>query len=261
MVCGLALRQNILMTTIIIGSILVLLFTTVLTIAGVGAAFIIIPTFYWLGIPLKEAMAVALLLNTFSMAFASANYIRRRLVVFRTAIPIIILAIIFSPLGAYSTKFFSEKLLLSLFVAFLVFAGSMMLFYRPKQKVSSESTKRELASGIATGTFAGYLGGLLGVGGGNFIVPALVWLGFDPKKASATTAFIVIFSSLSGFFGHATMGNINVTLLLFSAMASITGAIVGSWLMTEKLQSRHVKMVIGIVLYGIAIKMAWGTIF
>ena len=55
------------MTTIIIASILVLLFTTVLTIAGVGAAFIIIPTFYWLGIPLKEAMAVALLLNTFSM--------------------------------------------------------------------------------------------------------------------------------------------------------------------------------------------------
>ena len=188
------------MFLLIVAATLVLLFTTVLTIAGVGAAFIIIPTFYWLGIPLKEAMAVALLLNTFSMAFASANYIRRKLVVFQTAIPIIVLAIIFSPLGAYSTKFFSEKLLLGLFIAFLVFAGSMMLFYRPKQKVSSESTKKELVSGIATGTFAGYLGGLLGVGGGNFIVPALVWLGFDPKKASATTAFIVIFSSLSGFF-------------------------------------------------------------
>ena len=118
-----------------------------------------------------------------------------------------------------------------------------------------------MVSGIATGTFAGYLGGLLGVGGGNFIVPALVWLGFDPKKASATTAFIVIFSSLSGFFGHATTGHVNVTLLLFSAIGSIAGALIGSWLMTEKLQSRHVKMVIGIVLYGIAIKMAWGVIF
>jgi uncharacterized membrane protein YfcA len=254
-------RQGISLITIIIGSILVLLFTTVLTIAGVGAAFIIIPTFYWLGIPLKEAMAVALLLNTFSMAFASANYIRRKLVVFQTAIPIIILAIIFSPLGAYSTKFFSEKVLLGLFIVFLVFAGSMMLFYRPTQKVSSESTRKELVSGIATGTFAGYLGGLLGVGGGNFIVPALVWLGFDPKKASATTAFIVIFSSLSGFLGHATTGHVNLTLLSFSAIGSIAGALIGSWLMTEKLQSRHVKLVIGIVLYGIAVKMAWGAIF
>jgi hypothetical protein len=35
---------------------------------------------------------------------------------------------------------------------------------------------------------------------------ALVWLGIDPKKASATTAFIVVFASLSGFFGHAAMG-------------------------------------------------------
>ena len=145
------------------------------------------------------------------MVFASANYIRRKLVVFRTAIPIIILAIIFSPFGAYSTKFFSEKMLLGLFIGFLIFAGSMMMFYRPKAKEHPASTKKELGSGIAIGTGAGYLGGLLGVGGGNFIVPLLVWLGFDPKKASATTAFIVIFSSLSGFFGHATMGNVNVS--------------------------------------------------
>jgi uncharacterized membrane protein YfcA len=137
----------------------------------------------------------------------------------------------------------------------------MMLFYRPKQKVPSESARKELISGIATGTFAGYLGGLLGVGGGNFIVPALVWLGFDPKKASATTAFIVIFSSLSGFLGHATTGHVNFTLLSFSAIGSIAGALIGSWLMTEKLKSKHVKMIIGIVLYGIAIKMAWGIIF
>ncbi len=247
------------MGILIVAATLVFLFTTVLTIAGVGAAFIIIPTFYWLGIPLKEAMAVALLLNTFSMIFASANYMRRKLVVFQTAIPIIVLAIIFSPLGAYSTKFFSERLLLSLFIAFLAFAGSMMLFYRPKQKISSQSAKKELVSGVATGTFAGYLGGLLGVGGGNFIVPALVWLGFDPKKASATTAFIVIFSSLSGFFGHATTGHVNLTLLSFSAVGSIAGALIGSWLMTEKLQGRHVKIVIGIVLYGIAVKMALGA--
>jgi uncharacterized protein len=249
------------MATVIIGSILVLLFTTVLTIAGVGSAFIIIPTFYWLGIPLKEAMAVALLLNTFSMVFASTNYIRRKLVVFQIAIPIIVLAVIFAPLGAYSTRFIPEKGLLGLFIAFLVFAGSMMLFYRPKQKAPSESARKELVSGIATGTFAGYLGGLLGVGGGNFIVPALVWLGFDPKKASATSAFIVIFSSLSGFLGHATRGHVNLTLLSVSAIGSIAGALIGSWLMTEKLQSGHVKLVIGIVLYGVAIKMAWGAIF
>ena len=108
------------------------------------------------------------------------------------------------------------------------------------------------------GGIAGYLGGLLGVGGGDFIVPALVWLGFDPKKASGTTSFIVIFSSLAGFLGHTAMGHIDVPLLALSALGSIAGAYLGAWLMARKLQSAQVKTVIGVVLYVIAAKMLWG---
>jgi hypothetical protein len=231
-----------------------------LTIAGVGAAFIIIPTFYWLGIPLTEAMAVALLLNAISMIFASVNYIRYKLVSFKTAIPIIMLAVFFSPLGAYSTRYFPKELLIVVFSAFLLFAGSMMLFYNPKTKEEHSSPGKELKTGIGLGIGAGYLGGLLGVGGGNFIVPALVWLGFDSKRASATTAFIVIFSSLSGFFGHTAMGNIKWQLLAPAAAASIAAAIVGSWLMHKKLEARQVKKIIGVVLYAIAVKMVWSLL-
>ncbi len=249
------------MMTLAIASLLVFLFTTVLTVAGVGAAFIIIPTFYWLGVPLTEAMAIALLLNAISMSFASVNYIRYKLVNFRTAIPIIILAVFFSPLGAYSTRYFPKHALILIFVLFLVFAGSMMLFYSPKKKSEvSGSQGKELKTGIGLGIGAGYLGGLLGVGGGNFIVPALVWLGFDPKNASATTAFIVVFASLSGFFGHAVIGNINWNLLALSAIGSIAGALVGSWLMHRKLEARQVKKIIGIVLYAIAAKMLWSLL-
>jgi len=249
------------MATPILAAALVFVFTTVLTIAGVGAAFIVIPTFYWLGVPLTEAMAIGLLLNAISMTFAAANYIRYKLVLFRTAAPIIILAIIFSPLGAWSTRFFPKNALIFLFVLFLVFAASMMLFYKPKKKEEGQSSGgKELKTGIGLGIGAGYLGGLLGVGGGNIIVPALVWLGFDPKKASATTAFIVVFSSLSGFFGHAAMGTINWNLLEFAAVGSVAGALLGSWLMHRKLDAGQVKQVIGIVLYAIAAKMAWGLI-
>ncbi len=242
-------------------AVLVFVFTTVLTIAGVGSAFIVIPTFYWLGIPLTEAMAIGLLLNAISMTFASANYIRYKLVLFRTAIPIIVLAVVFSPLGAYSTRHFPKNVLILLFVLFLIFAASMMLFYKPKKKMEElKDGGRELKAGIGLGVGAGYLGGLLGVGGGNFIVPTLVWLGVDPKKASATTAFIVVFSSLSGFFGHAAMGVINWQLLTFAAVGSVAGAVLGSWLMHKKLDAGQVKKTIGIALYAIAAKMAWGLL-
>jgi len=136
----------------------------------------------------------------------------------------------------------------------------MMLFYKPVQRNLESSKSKELISGVSVGVFAGFLGGLLGVGGGNFIVPVLVWLGYNPKKASATASFIVIFSSFSGFLGHATVGNISAQLLGFAAVGSAIGAIVGAWLMTEKLKREHVKLIIGIVLIGIAAKMIWNLL-
>lgn len=235
-------------------------FTALLTIAGVGAAFILIPVFIALGIDVHVAMATALLLNSIAMICASYRFIKNGLVVWKVAIPILIVATALSPLGAYVSVGLNRDFLLWLFVAFLVFAAVMMLFYKPKQKEAQSSESRRIISGVSVGAFAGFLGGLLGVGGGNFIVPVLVWLGYNPKKASATSSFIVIFSSFSGFLGHATVGNISAQLLGFTAVGSALGAIIGAWLMTEKLKREQVKLIIGIVLLGIAAKMVWNLL-
>lgn len=248
------------MITYLIAAIVTFAFTTVLTIAGVGAAFILIPIFLALHIPLLAAMSTALLLNSIAMIFASISYARDRLIVWKTALPILIVATALSPLGARTAEHLDRNLLLWLFVGFLVFAGSMMLFYQAKAKQEEANNKKLIGYGIGVGGTAGYLGGLLGVGGGNFIVPVLVWLGFDPKKASATTAFVVIFSSLSGFLGHATTGNMDIYLLILCALGSIGGALLGAYLMKKKLSQKQVKLSIGIILYIIAAKMIWDLI-
>lgn len=248
------------MTVSLIASILVFFFTTVLTIAGVGAAFILIPVFLALGIQLLTAMSTALLLNSIAMFFASISYAREKLIVFKTALPILIVASILSPLGARTAEHLPKAVLLWMFVGFLIFAGSMMLFYKAKEKKVETSTKKLIGYGVGIGSVAGYLGGLLGVGGGNFIVPVLVWLGFNPKKAAATTAFIVIFSSFSGFLGHASLGNIDMKLLAFCAIGSIAGALFGAYLMKKKLSAKQVKTAIGLILYLIAVKMIWDLI-
>jgi len=245
------------MLTYLIAGIITFVFTTILTIAGVGAAFILIPVFLTLGIPLLTAMSTALLLNSVAMTFGSISYAREKLIVFKTAFPILIVATALSPLGARTAEHLPRNVLLWLFVGFLVFAGSMMSFYKAKERQIEANTKQLVGYGIGVGSVAGYLGGLLGVGGGNFIVPVLVWLGFNPKKASATTAFIVIFSSFSGFLGHIALGNIDLKLLSLCAIGSISGALLGAYLMKRKLSGKQVKTVIGIILYLIAAKMIW----
>ncbi|MGE0086742.1 MAG: sulfite exporter TauE/SafE family protein [Desulfococcaceae bacterium] len=237
--------------------VITFIFTTLLTIAGVGAAFILIPVFIALGIDLHVAMATALLINSIAMIFASYRFVQKKLILWRVAVPILIVATALSPLGAYVSKGLNREVLLWLFTGFLLFAAGMMLFYEPGQKNEESSKTRQMTYGVAVGGFAGFMGGLLGVGGGNFIVPVLVWLGFDSKKASATTSFIVIFSSFSGFLGHASLGNISFPLLGFTAAGSALGAVAGAWLMTDKLNRRQVKLTIGIVLLIIAAKMIW----
>lgn len=238
--------------------IVTLIATTILTMAGVGAAFILVPIYLFLGVDLLTATSTALLLNAIAMVFASANYAREKLIVWRVALPVLIIATILSPLGAYGSVLVPKTTLLILFILFLLFAATMMLFYKPKnseQNIDRLNTPKTLAVGGSLGGIAGFVGGLLGVGGGNIILPGLVWLGIPPKKASATTAFIVIFSSFAGFLGRASISSLNTDLLAYTVAGSIGGALLGSWLMSKKLENGQVKILIAIVLYLIAAKM------
>jgi uncharacterized membrane protein YfcA len=246
---------------LLLASLVVVVFSALLSMAGLGAAFLFVPFFYWMGVPLREAMATALLLNAISLAFASAVFIQGGLVRFRAAVPILITAVILSPLGAWSSQYVPRNTLLWLFAGFLVFAGAMMLFYRPVPwPASSQGGAKEAALGAGVGGLAGYLGGLLGVGGGNFIVPVLTWLGYDPKVAAGTTGFVVVFASAAGFLGHVSLGGLHPAFLTVTGIAAVVGALAGSWLARFKLSGAQLKRVIGILLWGIALKIVWGLL-
>jgi len=227
--------------------------------AGIGAAFILVPLFYYLGVPLAEATPTALLLNVVSLVFATVTYWRGRLINWRVGLPVLVVAVALSPFGARLTPYVDKRLLLALFAAFLVFAGFMMLFYRARRNVKPLGRAVEVGAGVGIGGAAGFLGGLLGVGGGNFILPVLNWLGLDPKVAVGTTALVVVFSSLSGFLGHATLGGLDPVFIGLSAVMAASGSFVGSRLMT-RLSSAQLKPFIGVLLWLIAAKMVFDLI-
>ncbi len=243
------------MTFILISAALVFVFSGLLAMAGLGAAFLFVPLFYYMGVPLPEATATALLLNVVSLLFATINYWRGGLVNFKIGLPVLITAVLLAPLGARMTSQVDKQVLLGMFAAFLVFAGAMMLFYKPARRAQPLSRATEIGAGVGVGSVAGFLGGLLGVGGGNFILPVLNWLGLDPKVAAGTTALAVIFASLSGFLGHATLGSLDPLFLGVMAIMAAAGSIVGSQLMKTRLSSSQLKRFIGVLLWLIAAKM------
>ena len=248
------------MTLYLISALIVFVFSGLLAMAGLGAAFLFVPLFYYLGVPLAEATPTALLLNVVSLLFATINYWRGHLINWRVGVPVLITAVILSPLGARLTPQVDKNLLLGMLAAFLVFAGFMMLFFKPKKSDHELGRAVEVSAGAGVGGVAGFLGGLLGVGGGNFIVPVLNWLGLDPKVAAGTTALVVVFSSLAGFLGHATLGGLDPWFLGITAIMAAAGSIVGSQLMKTKLSSTQLKTIIGILLWLIAAKMIFDLV-
>lgn len=239
----------------LIASPVVFLFSGLMAMAGLGAAFLFVPFFYYLGVPLAEAAPVALLLNAISLSLATINYWQGRLIDWRVALPVAAVAVVFAPLGARLTPQVEKSVLLLLFAVFLAFAGAMMLFYQSKSHAQDAGQGKVWLVGAGVGGAAGFVGGLLGVGGGNIIVPALNWLGLDAKRAAATSAVAVVFSSLSGFLGHATIGSMDVTFLFVMALMAAGGSLAGSQLMKEKLSSNQLKKLVGVVLWLIAAKM------
>ena len=242
-------------TVYIVSAVFVFVFSGFMAMAGLGAAFLFVPLFYYLGLPLSEAVPAALLLNVVSLMFAAFNYWRGGLINWRIGLPVLVTAVVLSPVGARLTPHTDPRLLLGLFTAFLFFAGFMMLFYRTRLHACPIGRGAELGLGAGVGTVAGFLGGLLGVGGGNFIVPVLAWMGIDTKVAAGTTALVVVFASLTGFLAHATMGGLRPGLVGLMAVMAAGGSIVGSQVMKTKLSSAQLKKIIGVLLWIIAAKM------
>ena len=136
-----------------------------------------------------------------------------------------------------------------------------MLFFTPRKREEELSGRQLVKIGAVIGFMAGIGGGLLGVGGGNLLVAVLVMIGMGPKKASATTAFIVIFLSLAGFVGHISTGLAEPRLTVVAALSAVGGALFGAWLMIEKLAADQVKKVVGGLLMLIAVKAVFDIFF
>ena len=92
------------------------------------------------------------------------------------------------------------------------------------------------ATAVAAGIFGGILAGLLGVGGGIVIVPALYFslsmTGMDPaivmQVAVGTSLSTIVFTSLSSAWGHQKKGAIDWDLLKLWAPSILVGVVIGS---------------------------------
>ena len=222
-----------------------------------------IPVFHWFGYDFKSvAIPTGLLLNGITALSAAVFYLRSRMVDIKGSIPLIASSFVGAPMGAYFTRLVSTRTLILFFAIAMVFAGGRMLITSasPEKEEMMKPHLRMILMGIG-GILIGFIAGLLGIGGGFLFVPMMIIMGYPTKKAAATSAFVVIFSSFSGFAGHIAEGHFNWPLMVASSVAVIIASQIGARVMKERMKAKWIKQMFGVVLLGVAAQLLLKILF
>jgi hypothetical protein len=208
-----------------------------LGLLGGGGSILTVPVFvYLLGFGVKEAVALSLLVVGAASLVGVVGHWRAGHVDVRVGAFFGSVAMVGTYLGARLAVFVSGEVQLGLFALFMLVAAVFMFrgSRPPPDAVAGAVDPLPIARmplGLIAleGLAVGVVTGLVGVGGGFLIVPALVVLGkVGMKQAVGTSLLVIAMKSGAGFVGY--IGQIDVPwdfVLPFTALA-VAGILVGS---------------------------------
>lgn len=192
-----------------------------LGIFGSGGGIVVVPALiYLLHLPPKEAIAMGLGIIAITAVLTAVNHWRAGNVDWRAAATFGPIGMIGTYAGARLGAIVPVSFQLGLFAAVMYIAAYRML--RKTAVIVGESDhKTHVVLLAAAGIGVGLLAGVVGVGGGFLIVPALVLLADVPmKRAVGTSLAVVSLNSVSGFAGY--MGTVVINYPLLGSFAAVT---------------------------------------
>ena len=112
---------------------------------------------------------------------------------------------------------------------------------------------------LAVGLVAGFLSGMVGIGGGIIIVPVLVYfLGFTQHQAQGTTLFMFLLPiGILGVMNYHKQGYVDYKTALFICSTFVFGSYFGSKL-SISLDQKTIKQIFGAIIIVLGIKMLIG---
>ncbi|MEM3186346.1 MAG: sulfite exporter TauE/SafE family protein [Conexivisphaerales archaeon] len=225
---------------------------------GVGAAPVFIPTIEGLGYGIATTVfPLAVLLNGINSGFALIPFARARNVDWNRGTVLSVIAAVFAFTGAYFAADIPARTLLYFLAAVLILL-SAWTFARVKREGNSGNPSGRKVTLIAfpASIFAGFVGGLLAIGGGGLLVPFLMISGYNTKNAAGTTALVATVASAGGFLGFLTHGFIPLNLLLYSTIAIAIASILGAWFSIRLAKPSWLRLLLGLILLASALKIA-----
>jgi len=138
--------------------------------------------------------------------------------------------------------------------AVLLYAAYWLLVAKPAAVADVRSIP--LWAALAAGAVIGLLSGLTGVGGGIFLSPLLLFMGWaKTKQTSGVSAAFILVNSIAGLLGHSSSVASLPGVIPVWAMAAVLGGWMGAEFGSKRIGNTTVRRLLAIVLVIAGLKM------
>jgi uncharacterized membrane protein YfcA len=223
----------------------------ILALTGAGGGILAVPLLVWLlHLPLQTAAPIGLTAVGLASAFGALMGLRDGMVRWRAALLIGAMGMVSAPLGLALAQRLPAKPLLLGFAAIMARVGWHSLRASRNNgiavveqahadephavcRVNADNGRIDWTAPCAralaaTGAVSGFLSGLVGVGGGFVIVPALHrHTDLDLRQVQATSLAVIALVSLSGVVSAAWHGSLQVQLALPFSGGAVLALVIG----------------------------------
>lgn len=223
------------------------------SLTGLGGASILVPLLVSFGIPVKEAIASAMVSIIATSSGSASSYVKEGIANVKIAMYLEMFTIVGAILGATITTVIAPVYLYFFFAAFLTTSFMRLkrrrmdsmppseardrissclelqgsYFDEAKKQIIEYRVRHALFGGIGM-FFAGIAAGMLGIGAGAFKVTVQEnILRIPPKVSSSTSNFIIGMTGLAGTSVYLLSSLLNITLMAPLAIGTTIGSIAG----------------------------------
>ncbi|QWE22973.1 sulfite exporter TauE/SafE family protein [Polynucleobacter sp. AP-Jannik-300A-C4] len=244
-------------------------------LTGAGGGILSVPLLvFLLHLPISEAGPIALTAITLSAGVGAIIGLNTKVLRYKAAIFMAAFGLMLSPLGLWLAQRIPNAPLLIAFSGILMYVSIRMLFQVARtisgkvvKTVKPPPCQLNLSIGkliwtvpcaralMFAGALAGFLSGLLGVGGGFILVPALnKFTDLPMKSIVATSLGVLAIVSAGGAFISLASGTLNTSIAIPFSIGSLIGLLIGK-VLERKISGPRVQQIFAIFTLLIAISL------
>lgn len=204
---------------------------TVSGLMGIGGGTVIVPLLLYLsGISIKAATAMSMVHIVFASISGTIFNHFQKTIIFKYSLYFGLSSMAFSFLGGYFTKYIPDLTIKIMYLVALTISFVLLLLRSRIAEHKTEPSKTDLYKIIPIGAVAGFMAGILGIGGGFLFVPALLFfMGLPMNIATGTSLGAIIFTSIPGLIGKVLSVDFNILFGVIVGLGGIGGARLGTY--------------------------------